>query len=254
MKQLFTGPVFKKTPYPLTSSKLIKHFASQNNKIEIYCLRHGQTFHNILEKWAGTFQSTLTRVGKEQALQAGKLLKERNIVPDIIYTSTLQRTIETANLVKTGLELSNILTKEDERINEHNVGALTNQAKTQENKQFLQNIEQKAEGYDHNCYRGESRQDVMTRMRDFLESIKEDVIKDKKILIVSHSNALKALLMNLSGQKKVDSIPNAEPFKIIFTLSHDNQLKYEGIKSISEQKQITKVDIEDFLEESSEEK
>jgi probable phosphoglycerate mutase len=67
-------------------------------KIDIYVFRHGQTFMNVEQKWQGSgVDSLLTEVGKEQARDLGKRVKNKGIYK--IYCSPLLRAVQTANIV-----------------------------------------------------------------------------------------------------------------------------------------------------------
>jgi broad specificity phosphatase PhoE len=67
---------------------------------EIYLLRHGETEWNTQGRYHGTLDSPLTRRGRKQAEDVGRLLsailKGRNVA---FYISPLGRTRETAEII-----------------------------------------------------------------------------------------------------------------------------------------------------------
>lgn len=66
-------------------------------KLNLYVVRHGETYLNRYRKLQGWSDSPLTEEGKEIAIKAGKRLA--NIPFHRVYTSDLGRTIETAELM-----------------------------------------------------------------------------------------------------------------------------------------------------------
>jgi len=61
-------------------------------------LRHGQSEWNLKNVFTGFTDVDLTEKGIEEAINAGKLLKEEGISFDQVFTSTLKRANETAEL------------------------------------------------------------------------------------------------------------------------------------------------------------
>lgn len=62
--------------------------------------RHGNTFNpdDIPTRVGKNTDMPLVEKGKLQAQALGKYLKDHNLVPDVVYSSTLQRTKETAKI------------------------------------------------------------------------------------------------------------------------------------------------------------
>lgn len=65
---------------------------------KIYFVRHGESEHNKLKRYAGTIDSPLTDLGREQARQTGELLKDMNIT--YILTSNMSRALDTASEIR----------------------------------------------------------------------------------------------------------------------------------------------------------
>ena len=65
---------------------------------KVILLRHGQSEWNEKNLFTGWVDVDLTDLGRAEALRAGELLVENEVLPDILYTSRLQRAINTANL------------------------------------------------------------------------------------------------------------------------------------------------------------
>src|SRR3546814_2629700 len=58
-------------------------------------MRHGESQWNLENRFTGWTDVDLTDTGREQAFQAGKLLKEQGFEFDLAYTSVLKRAIRT---------------------------------------------------------------------------------------------------------------------------------------------------------------
>jgi len=71
----------------------------------IVITRHGKTTNNNLGLFTGWQDAPLSPQGKREASEAGKLLKAHGIEFDIVYTSWLSRTIETAWRILDELDL-----------------------------------------------------------------------------------------------------------------------------------------------------
>jgi bisphosphoglycerate-dependent phosphoglycerate mutase len=60
-------------------------------------LRHGQSEWNHKNLFTGWVDVRLTEKGIKEAKRAGELLKEHDLLPDVLHTSMLSRAIQTAN-------------------------------------------------------------------------------------------------------------------------------------------------------------
>src|SRR3954464_6171692 len=68
-----------------------------DRKLNLYIVRHGETYLNRYSKLQGWSDSPLTEEGKVIAIEAGKRLAD--IPFQRVYTSDLGRTIETAEIM-----------------------------------------------------------------------------------------------------------------------------------------------------------
>jgi len=65
----------------------------------LYFVRHGLSEMNVLGMYAGSSNTPLTDIGRQQAKKAGVHLKENSIPIDVIISSPLSRTLETAQRI-----------------------------------------------------------------------------------------------------------------------------------------------------------
>lgn len=63
----------------------------------LYLTRHGQTEWNLEGRMQGSMESSLTELGRKQAMQLGKRLENTKI--DAVYSSSSQRAMQTAALI-----------------------------------------------------------------------------------------------------------------------------------------------------------
>ena len=92
--------------------------------IKLVLLRHGQSTWNLSNRFTGWTDVDLTDLGREEAREAGRLLKEGGYVFDVAYTSVLTRAIKTLGIVLNALDLLWIPVVKDWRLNERHYGAL----------------------------------------------------------------------------------------------------------------------------------
>lgn len=71
----------------------------------IYLIRHGETEENKLQILQGHLPGHLTALGRAQAETLRDRLSQSNTPFDLILSSDLQRTIDTANIVNSALHL-----------------------------------------------------------------------------------------------------------------------------------------------------
>ena len=130
---------------------------------------HGTTYDNAEGKCSGWKQVKLNDLGKEQAINLGKITK--NLKFDIIFTSDLVRAIDSSNLAFPDYE--KIV---DERLRECNYGDYDGESK---------NLVVYNEHIDNPFPNGESLKDVEKRIKDFIEYLKKEY-PGKTVGIVAH--------------------------------------------------------------------
>jgi probable phosphoglycerate mutase len=86
--------------------------------------RHGNTFNadDVPLRVGARTDLPLVESGLKQGFVLGQHLKEKNLIPQIIFTSTMLRTIQTAEQIKKGLGMENIPTEALEIFNEIDYG------------------------------------------------------------------------------------------------------------------------------------
>ena len=101
---------------------------------KLVLVRHGQSTWNLENRFTGWTDIGLTDLGKEEAHEAGKLLREGGYIFDVAYTSVLRRAIQTLWTVLEEMNLEWIPVTNAWQLNERHYGALQglNKAETAE--------------------------------------------------------------------------------------------------------------------------
>ncbi|MET8405369.1 2,3-bisphosphoglycerate-dependent phosphoglycerate mutase [Streptomyces sp900116325] len=92
-------------------------------------LRHGQSTTNAEGRFTGWADVPLTPRGEKQAAQAAGLLACDGLVPDVVHTSVLRRSIRTADILLEEMDRAWIPVHRTWRLNERQYGALTGRGK-----------------------------------------------------------------------------------------------------------------------------
>ena len=68
---------------------------------KLIVMRHGESIwtQKSVNRFAGWVNVPLTARGRDQAVQAGRLLRQAGISPDMVFTSLLSRAILTSDMV-----------------------------------------------------------------------------------------------------------------------------------------------------------
>jgi 2,3-bisphosphoglycerate-dependent phosphoglycerate mutase len=61
-------------------------------------LRHGQSTWNLENLFTGWHDVPLSEHGVAEAIEAGRLMRDAGLAPEVVHTSMLVRAIETADL------------------------------------------------------------------------------------------------------------------------------------------------------------
>ena len=135
--------------------------------MNIYVLRHGQTDYNVQGKFQGQVDVPINETGKKQAKQIAKELE--NITFDVIFSSPLQRAIQTAKIVTN----SDVII--DNRLIERSFGKL-------EGKYSINNYEERLEEFQI-----ESIEHLNKRVYEFINEIIEKYKHCNNILLTTHA-------------------------------------------------------------------
>lgn len=213
-------------------------------------VRHGQSEWNLANKFTGWVDVDLSDQGIEEAIEAGKKIKEAGIVFDHVHTSILKRAIKTCNYVLEYSEQLFVPVEKSWRLNERHYGALQglNKAETAE-KYGDEQVHIWRRSYDTlPPTLSEEAQEKQLNMRQFknlpkdvipvaenlkitleralpyfFDNIAPQLLKDETVLVAAHGNSLRALakhIEDISDEDIMDlEIPTGQP--LVYELDDD---------------------------------
>ena len=164
-------------------------------------VRHGQSDWNNKNLFTGWENPGLTKKGVEEAHKTGNLLKEENKNYSYLFTSILDRAINTADIILEELGIDQINIIRDQALNERNYGELTGLNKDSARKKWGEDqVHIWRRSFDVPPPGGESLKDTAERVIPyFRDKILPLLIEDNNILISAHGNSLRALVMHIEG-------------------------------------------------------
>lgn len=190
---------------------------------KLVLLRHGQSIWNRDKKFTGWSDVALSPKGEQEAQQAAFLLQQAGFTFDMCFTSMLQRATKTARIVLSAMQLD-IPVEQSWRLNERHYGGLEGKERWLAIRQFgvwpILGCQIKFDAIppvlrpDDPRYpgrqtlytgidpallpAGESMQQTLARLKPYwLDTILPEMQHGKRILIVSHRNTLRVLMMLL---------------------------------------------------------
>jgi 2,3-bisphosphoglycerate-dependent phosphoglycerate mutase len=216
----------------------------------VVLLRHGQSAWNLENRFTGWTDVELTDRGRQEARDAGRLLKEGGYVFDVAYTSVLTRAIKTLGIALDVLGLLWIPVTKSWRLNERHYGALQglNKAEMVANHGDAQ-VQIWRRSYDtpppalapdderHPSHdpryrslapsqlpRTESLKDTVARFLPYWhDTIAPDIKAGRRVIIAAHGNSLRALVKYLDNVSESDivelNIPTGIP--LVYELNDD---------------------------------
>jgi 2,3-bisphosphoglycerate-dependent phosphoglycerate mutase len=212
-------------------------------------LRHGESEWNAKNLFTGWVDVELSEKGRAEAADAGRLMSEAGLLPDVLHTSVLRRAITTAHLALDACDRHWIPVRRSWRLNERHYGALQGKNKKEileqfgdeqfmiwrrsydvppppiaDDDPFAQTGDPRYAGLGEDMPRSEALKNVLERMLPYWSS---DIVPDLRsgavVLVAAHGNSLRALVKELDGISDADipglNIPTGIP--LVYTLTDD---------------------------------
>lgn len=199
-------------------------------------LRHGESLWNMENRFTGWVDVPLSVNGKEEALNAGELLKKESIKFDVAYTSTLVRAIKTLEIVLNVLDVDIPIIR-DQHLNERHYGDLQGLNKTETAKKYGEEMVLLwRRSYNVKPPNGESLEDTQKRTIPFFENcIMGDLKLEKNVLVSAHGNSLRSIVMYLENISE-EMIPTLEiPTGIPIIYEFNNSMKIINKKTLKKE-------------------
>ncbi|MEU0966266.1 2,3-bisphosphoglycerate-dependent phosphoglycerate mutase [Streptomyces sp. NPDC005917] len=207
-------------------------------------LRHGESEWNARNLFTGWADVDLTPFGEEQARRSGELLRDNGLAPDAVHTSALTRAVRTATLAARAAGRSAAPVTRHWRLNERHYGALQGREKSEILREFGEERYRlwrrsydatpppladggAGDAWEDPRYaalprallpRAESLADVTARLLPcWHDAIVPDLRAGRTLLVVAHSNSLRALVVHLDRLSHEEllalNIPTAMPLR-----------------------------------------
>jgi len=162
-------------------------------------VRHGQSEWNEKNLFTGWKDPKLTPRGVDEAIKAGKELKEAGYSFDKMFTSDLFRAQDTGRIILEQMDIPSIEVIKDVSLNERNYGDLAGLNKDEAKKKWGEDqVHIWRRSFDVPPPGGESLKDTAERVLPyFKENIIPELIEGLNILVAAHGNSLRALVMEL---------------------------------------------------------
>ena len=193
---------------------------------KLVLVRHGQSVWNLENRFTGWTDVGLTELGRAEALEAGKLLKQGGYIFDVAYTSVLKRAIHTLWIILQEMNLEWIPVTNAWQVNERHYGALQGLNKSEMAEKFgEEQVKIWRRSYDvpppaldwtderHPRFDAryaslspeqlpatESLKITLERVLPYWHSTLAPVIKSgKRVIIAAHGNSIRALVKYLDN-------------------------------------------------------
>ncbi len=189
------------------TSDSLMYNGGMNKYCTFYIVRHGETVWNVQGRLQGHKNSPLTERGLKQATNVGKKLK--NIDFDVVFSSDLLRTKRTAELIvlekKMAINTTTLLRERSFGKFEGKNGTAVFRGELKKDlATFLKLSDEQKKKFKYPTT--ESDEEVVSRYLTFLRETAV-AYPGKKVLVVSHGGAMKALLIHL-GFGTYDELTN----------------------------------------------
>src|SRR5512138_2725749 len=217
---------------------------------KLVLVRHGQSTWNLENRFTGWTDVGLTDLGRQEAHEAGKLLREGNYVFDVAYTSVLRRAIHTLWVVLEEMSLEWIPVEKAWQLNERHYGALQGLNKAETAQKFgeaqvkiwrrsydvpppvLDLDDERHPRFDpryaaltpEQLPATESLKITLDRVLPYWHSTLAPTIKSgKRVVVAAHGNSIRAMVKYLDNISEADitelNIPTGLP--LVYELDDD---------------------------------
>ncbi len=215
-------------------------------------LRHGESVWNKENRFTGWTDVDLSERGREEAIEAGRLLKANGFEFDVAHTSLLKRAIRTLWIALSELDMMWIPEHRSWRLNERHYGALQglNKAETAarhgeaqvkmwrrsydipppplspDDPQYPSRDRRYADLKPDEVPLTESLKDTVARFLPYWHTaIAPDIKSGRRVLIAAHGNSLRALVKYLDNVSEAEIVELNIPTGIPLVYELDDELR-----------------------------
>lgn len=228
--------------------------------MKLILLRHGESLWNMENRFTGWTDVDLSKKGVEEAINAGKIMKNNNITFDVAFSSVLLRAKRTLDLVLKEMNV-NVPVYYSYRLNERHYGALQGLNKDETKKKYGEeqvhiwrrsyDVRPPELTYDDPRYPGndpkykdlskeelpltECLKDTLNRVLPYYNSeIKKHLLNGENVLIVAHGNSIRSIIKYIENISDEDIMSVEIPTGVPYIYEFDNDLNVINKTILSE--------------------
>lgn len=231
-------------------------------------MRHGESTwtQKSVNRFAGWVDVPLTARGRDQAGQAGRLLSEAGLSPDLIFTSLLSRAIWTADIVLDLIDRAWIPVERTWRLNERHYGAFQGETRPAmlerygeeefrayrrsfdvrppdidlaspyfqgDDPRYAPTMQDHLDTFDPAGIRAECLKDLLIRLEPYWRARIAPALRNgATVLVVTHGSVVRALIKELEGVGDQDiasiNVPTGVPMVYEFGTDVRGELRVKG--------------------------
>lgn len=233
--------------------------------MQLVLARHGESEWNKANLFTGWTDVELSEKGREEAREAGRLLKDGGYGFDICFTSYLKRAIHTLNLMLEAMDCEYLPVLKAWQLNERHYGALQGLNKAETAQKYGEeqvkiwrrsfDVPPPALSFDdqrspalQEAYRGvdstllpltESLKITIERVVPYFDAeIKPCLKAGKRVLVVAHGNSLRALVKYFDSISDDDIVGVNIPTGVPLVYEFDSDFKVIGKKYLGDERSI----------------
>lgn len=218
--------------------------------MKLILLRHGESVWNKENRFTGWTDVDLSSKGVEEAINAGKIMKDNNVTFDVAFSSVLLRAKRTLELVLKEMNVT-VPVYYNYRLNERHYGALQGLNKDETRKKYgeeqvhiwrrsydvrppMLTIDDPRYPGNDPLYKDLSKDELpLTEcLKDTLErvlpyynnEIKNHLLKGENVLIVAHGNSIRSIIKYIENISDEDIMNVEIPTGVPYIYELDNEL------------------------------
>ena len=218
--------------------------------MKLILLRHGESVWNKENRFTGWTDVDLSSKGVEEAINAGKIMKNNNVTFDVAFSSVLLRAKRTLDLVLKEMNV-NVPVYYNYRLNERHYGALQGLNKDETRKKYGEeqvhiwrrsyDVRPPMLTIDDPRYPGndplykdlnkdelpltECLKDTLERVLPYYNNeIKSHLLKGENVLIVAHGNSIRSIIKYIENISDEDIMNVEIPTGVPYIYELDNEL------------------------------
>ncbi|OBA21922.1 phosphoglycerate mutase [Metschnikowia bicuspidata var. bicuspidata NRRL YB-4993] len=245
---------------------------------KLIVLRHGESQWNHENRFCGWIDIPLSEKGRREAHHAGQLLTAHGIKPSFMFTSMLQRSIQTGQIILETVGRMWVPHEKSWRLNERHYGAFQGRSKSEVYRQYGKaryqyyrrdfhavppkadarhdaSIDERYEGLlDRTAPSGESLETTLQRLLPYVES---DIVSRRvlghhdTVLVVTHGLIVRSLIKHFChvSDERISEINVPTGVPLVFELDDrgrllgdyyylDEELARRGMEKVAREGQV----------------